>query len=116
MTACVHVHTHPHPHTNTGLEGRRAIGEGRQEGREEWRERVVASIDPDCEFVGNSHFSPNMTLMGQSLADWAGTHGDRRKCPSILRSPAPDGAEVFSVKAQLARWAARAHLEKAWSF
>lgn len=77
---------------------------------------VVASIDPDCEFVGNSHFSPNMTLMGQSLADWAGTHGDRRKCPSILRSPVPDGAEVFSVKAQLARWAARAHWEKAWSF
>jgi hypothetical protein len=76
----------------------------------------VASIDLGCEFVGNSRFSPNMTLMGQSLADWAGTHGARRKCPSILRSSVPDGAEIFSVNVQLARWAARAHWEKAWSF
>lgn len=61
----------------------------------------MASIDPGCVFVGNNRFSPNMKLMGQSLADWAGTYGARKRCPSILRSSAPDGAEIFSVKA---RW------------
>lgn len=53
--------------------------------------------------MGNSCFSPNMKLMGQSLADRAGTYGARKKCPSILRSSAPDRAEILSVKAQLAR-------------
>lgn len=51
----------------------------------------VASIDPGWEFVGSSCFSPNMKLMGQSLADWGGTCGAR-----ILRSSAPDRADVSS--------------------
>lgn len=57
---------------------READGRGVRIGRPEWVQLLslsglvrggVASIDPGCEFVGNSRFSPHMKLMGQSLAD-----------------------------------------------